>query len=422
MINKNKLVFDPADAANSDYVGSYLISADGTELTHTDVGGKKGLDVNVINTSLTVTATDLDIRDLDASQDNIAISDGTDTLAINADGSINITDNGGSLTVDATDLDIRDLAFATDKVDVSGSSVSISSMPGQFAEDSAHSSGALGNFVLAVRNDSNAVLTSADGDYSPIAVASTGAVKVAVNFSAADGGALPSNQAVIAGYDGANVQAIKTDVNGELQVDVLSLPGNLTGYAEDSAHVSGDIGVLGLVVRNDAGGSLTSADGDYSPLQVNSAGELRVAATIDMAGDYAEDSAHVSGDVGLYTLSVRQDTLASSTSASGDYQSFKTDALGRLWMNDTHQTMAHAAVSVGNTATDLVGSDLANRKRILVQNLGTKKIYVGNSGVTTANGIEVFAGGSIELDIGPGIDLYAISGTAGQDVRVMELA
>lgn len=46
-------------------------------------------------------------------------------LAVNADGSINITDNGGSLTVDATDLDIRDLAFATDKVDVSGSSVDV---------------------------------------------------------------------------------------------------------------------------------------------------------------------------------------------------------------------------------------------------------------------------------------------------------
>lgn len=37
-----------------------------------------------------VTATDLDIRDLSASQDNVAISDGTDTLAIEADGSINV--------------------------------------------------------------------------------------------------------------------------------------------------------------------------------------------------------------------------------------------------------------------------------------------------------------------------------------------
>lgn len=63
-------------------------------------------------------------------------------LTVNSDGSVNITDNGGSITVDgtvelgatslaalenitvtATDLDIRDLDFATDKVDVSGSDV-----------------------------------------------------------------------------------------------------------------------------------------------------------------------------------------------------------------------------------------------------------------------------------------------------------
>jgi len=40
------------------------------------------------------TATDLDIRDLSASQDNVAISDGTDTMAVNTDGSINVVIGG----------------------------------------------------------------------------------------------------------------------------------------------------------------------------------------------------------------------------------------------------------------------------------------------------------------------------------------
>lgn len=66
--------------------------------------------------NITVSATDLDIRDLSHSQDSVKVGDGTDFLAVNADGSVNITDNGGSLTVDATDLDIRDLAYATDSV------------------------------------------------------------------------------------------------------------------------------------------------------------------------------------------------------------------------------------------------------------------------------------------------------------------
>lgn len=82
---------------------------------------------------------------LDASSSSIAISDGTDTLAVNADGSINvafasgaslqITDGTDTLAVNAdgsinsvvsaTDLDIRDLSFATDSVDVSGSTVAL---------------------------------------------------------------------------------------------------------------------------------------------------------------------------------------------------------------------------------------------------------------------------------------------------------
>ena len=46
----HRLVFDATDAtsiAASSNVGAYLRSADGTLLTHTDVGGKKALDVRV---------------------------------------------------------------------------------------------------------------------------------------------------------------------------------------------------------------------------------------------------------------------------------------------------------------------------------------------------------------------------------------
>jgi hypothetical protein len=98
----HKLIFDTTDAASiaaSANVGAYLRASDGTLLTHT--GG-------ALNVSFS-TITDLDIRDLDASQDNVAISDGTDTLAVNADGSINVVTT-------ATDLDIRDLDSASDSV------------------------------------------------------------------------------------------------------------------------------------------------------------------------------------------------------------------------------------------------------------------------------------------------------------------
>jgi len=65
---------------------------DGTSLvTTTTIGPDVGLDINIINTSLNISATDLDIRDLNSSQDNIAIENAAgDALLINPDGSINV--------------------------------------------------------------------------------------------------------------------------------------------------------------------------------------------------------------------------------------------------------------------------------------------------------------------------------------------
>lgn len=46
-------------------------------------------------------------------------------------------------------------------------------------------------------------------------------------------------------------------------------------HAEDSAHTSGDKGMMLLAIRKDSAGTLASADGDYAPLQVDSEGAFR---------------------------------------------------------------------------------------------------------------------------------------------------
>ena len=128
----------------------YMVNPIAVEITQDDeITVFQGTDPWIIGDgggSITVDAVDLDIRDLTHVSDSVSIGDGTDLLAINADGSINITDNGGSLTVDgtvsiygdvnvtqgtspwvigdgggsitvdATDLDIRDLTHVSDSV------------------------------------------------------------------------------------------------------------------------------------------------------------------------------------------------------------------------------------------------------------------------------------------------------------------
>jgi len=97
------------------------VNADGS-INVTDNGG-----------SLTVDGVDFDIRDLDSATDSVEVLQAThDDHNLNANlqvgdadvangNPVPVSDAGGSLTVDATDLDIRNLVFATDKVDVSGS-------------------------------------------------------------------------------------------------------------------------------------------------------------------------------------------------------------------------------------------------------------------------------------------------------------
>lgn len=49
-----------------------------------------------------------------------------------------------------------------------------------------------------------------------------------------------------------------------------------TEYDEDSAHTTGDNGVMALVVRRDSNTTLVDTDGDYAPLQVDANGALKV--------------------------------------------------------------------------------------------------------------------------------------------------
>lgn len=67
-------------------------------------------------------------------------------------------------------------------------------------------------------------------------------------------------------------------------------------------------------------------------------------------GIYAEDSANASGDLGSHVLLVRQDTLAISTSANGDYGDFKSNDLGELYTHDTSANASLTSIS-GNTST-----------------------------------------------------------------------
>jgi len=367
-----QIKFDPADAANTNTIGSYLIDSAGALITSTTVGGKQRLDVQ---------------------------------------------------------------------------------SSAEYAEDSAHVSGDFGQFIMGVRNDAGAAFTSADGDYSPIAVDSTGRVKVIADLTAAFDFVYAEDAAHTTGDPGAAVLAVRQDTlasstsadgdygsfkqtaSGELYVrdsganttlsSILSELQSIT-YAEDSAHSSTDPGAFVLGVRNDSNAVLTSADGDYSPIATDSAGRVKIVGTLTFSGQYAEDSAHVSGDTGLFSLAVRNDANSSLVGADGDYAPFQVSSVGDLkTVSRYNGALLQQEVSVATTATALPASALAGRKHIVIQNTSGKKIYVGSATVTTSGatkGMEVPAGGFWEADIGPAVSVYAIVASGTADIVVVELS
>ena len=94
---------------------------DGTNLvTTTTVASDVGLDVNIINSPLPITGTDLDIRDLLSTQDSVAIKDSSGTaLFINPDGSLNVNSSNAQGTPVNTYNEITSLVSSTTSTIVS---------------------------------------------------------------------------------------------------------------------------------------------------------------------------------------------------------------------------------------------------------------------------------------------------------------
>lgn len=299
------------------------------------------------------------------------------------------------------------------------------------AEDAAHVSGDFGTFVLAVRNDAGTSMVSADGDYAPLQVDAVGRLRVLADLTAAFDYTYAEDSAHTTGDTGAYVLAVRNDAfasqtsadgdYGSITVDAAGRVGIRGNYTEDSAHVSGDVGVFAMGVRNDANAVLTSADGDYSPLAVDSAGRLKIVAS--SASDKAEDSASVSGDIGTFTLAIRRDAVGTQVSADGDYAEFQVNARNELRVaNKVEGSSLQQVVSVGAVATALPTTALANRKHLVVQNIGSRRVFLGSATVTTTGatqGYGIAQGGEWSGDISSSVTIYGIA-TAATDVVVWE--
>lgn len=274
-----------------------------------------------------------------------------------------VRNDAGTSLVDA-DGDYMPFSFDADGKLWVNATVSID-MGAEKLEDDAHVSGDQGNYVLAVRADARPTdsNTSADGDYSSFFVNDSGELYVKDTDVLAQlvtiDGVLDSIKVDTAAMvvDLAAIEVELLDQGTTLDsilADTASIDTEIQAlsHAEDSAHVSGDNGIMGLAVRNDADTSLVDADGDYSPLQVNSTGRLKVATTIDAVGseEYTVTDALAAAGDGLETITAAATpwiTVASFAHTSGvayvyGYQwACDQNAQVRLVTDDTTDTVIY---------------------------------------------------------------------------------
>ena len=277
----------------------------------------------------------------------------------------------------------------------------------EYAEDAAHTTAHVGQFVLGVRNDTLAALGGTDGDYVPFQMNADGALYVDI----ANGGQLDTiidalettltaietdaaaievlltaanvdhaaNEALLTTID-ADTGAIKTAVElidnaidgSQMQVDVVAIS------AQSDGTYIGDIKFgESLPAGSAAIGKLAANDGvDIGDVDVTSVTTGHAAANLGKR----EDDAHANQDVGVMALAVRNDDVAAIGAADGDYAPLQVNAAGSLYTTDA----TGEAGSILVTGTSAVTTGISGTKFIAIQFI-EDTVFASSGGLVAAS-------------------------------------
>lgn len=184
--------------------------------------------------------------------------------------------------------------------------------------------------------------------------------------------------------DAAGALLTSTAIGGKQRLDVNDV----------ASHIDGSAYAAAADYLMSAGA--VDESGNWQPLNINAAGELLVNAAVTFTAEHSEDSPASSGDSGIFTLLVRQDMLASSTSADGDYGAFKSNAKGELYVKDADvlaelvliqadtAAIAASTASIDTKSTSIVSNTSATAAS--VASIDTKSTTIAsNTGTTATN-------------------------------------
>jgi len=220
----------------------------------------------------------------------------------------------------------------------------------------------------------------------------------------------------------ADTSSIATDAS-TIAGDTTSIDAILTALtkAEDSVHVSGDQGIMGLAVQTAAEGPL-AADGDYAPLQVDPSGRLRIIGDLDVVGNVADDDVDSGNPLKVGMRGVAQSSVLTALSAGNDRADMLSDLYRRQFINTGPNVGLKATqVSVDTTigGTNLTPTPQAGRMFMDIRN-SVQDMFLGATGVTTATGFLLEEDESLTIELGEGVDIFGITASGAATVYVLE--
>lgn len=230
------------------------------------------------------------------------------TIAVTQSGTwdeVGIHDSGNSITVDATNLDIRDLAAASDSVTIHGDVGAIdqldltNSNPVTVAivDDSGDQISSFGGGVQYTEGDTDSTITG-----TAMLAESAGADNTLLTLRVDNG----------TNHNLKTVDAYSSTIANSIGVVEIAM------HAGDSAAANDDLGAALVAVRDDALSTVTPAEGDYNLLRTNAEGALWVkpsgTVTVDGSGVTQPVSGTVTANLSATDNAVLDDIAADTES------------------------------------------------------------------------------------------------------------
>ena len=257
--------------------------------------------------------------------------------------------------------------------------------------------------------------------------------------------ALPVYAENVCMFSDGTTTMLSCDSNRALEVTTTSSSGLASEHAEDVAHSSGDIGSFPLGVRQSGSAShttLSSANGDYTPMAVNQYGSLfcDLSWRGQISSKYTpiklEDAAHGSADALMGVAGV-MDIDGGFQGANGDYVAPIFDNDGALWVQQTanvkkvyhgsgSDTISFAAINVdGADSDEIIAAVTGDKLRVFSYNIkcsGAVNITFEEGGGTDLTGaIPLTANGDLGAPMNCG-QFGCFETSAGEALNLLKSA